>query len=285
MSNLSLSVPSLNAGNLNSYIRSVAEIPRLSAFEESTLAQKSFEQGDVSAADKIVMSTLAFVVHMANKQKGYGLPQEDLIQQGNFGLMKAVKRFNPAVGVRFISFAVHWIRAEMYEYVLKNSKVASVATKKSHRKLFFNLNSQPKASNHFSNEEVERIANELNVPAEDVREMEQRLSSPDLSFNASGTEADSDSPAYSPEHFLEQNNSDVSLLVENNQTATIQSQALTIAIDTLSERDKDIVNSRWLVRNKIKLQVLAEKYGVSVERIRQLEKQSINRLKERIILH
>lgn len=285
MSNLSFAIPSLKAGNLNSYIRSVAQIPRLTALEESELAKKSFEEGDVSAAERMVLSTLAFVVHMANKQKGYGFPQEEMIQQGNFGLMKAVKQFNPASEVRFISYAVWWIRAEMLEFVLKNSKVANVATKKSHRKLFYKLNSQPKALNNFSAEEVKDIANKFKVSIEDVLEMEKRLGSPDLSFDAKGIDTDSDSQAYSPEHYLEQGNSNVSVLHEENQMKKLRKDALLVAMETLSERDKDIVKSRWLDDIKTKLQVLATKYGISVERVRQLEVQSIRRLHDRIILH
>ncbi|MDC2889471.1 RNA polymerase sigma factor RpoH [Psychrosphaera algicola] len=261
------------SGSIESYVSYVTSIDMLAAQEERELAFKLYENEDLESARKLIMSHLRFVVHIARSYSGYGLPQADLIQEGNIGLMKAVKRFNPEVGVRLVSFAVHWIKAEIHEFVLKNWRIVKVATTKAQRKLFFNLRKSKKRLGWFSNEEVSTVAETLGVSEKEVLEMESRMSNYDMAFDIGNDEDDSDSAAYSPSMYLQTNNSDLAANVEKEQYVEHTNNRLMSAIKTLDDRSQDILHSRWLDdNNKTTLQELADKYGVSAERVRQLEK-------------
>ncbi|MCH1926243.1 RNA polymerase sigma factor RpoH [Shewanella sp. C32] len=264
--------------SLEAYIHSVNNIKMLEAEEEYALAKRLQETGDLQAAKQLIMSHLRFVVHIARGYAGYGLPQADLIQEGNIGLMKAVKRFDPEVGVRLVSFAVHWIKAEIHEYVLKNWRIVKVATTKAQRKLFFNLRKAKQRLGWFSDEEVSMVAENLGVSKEDVTEMESRMSAQDAAFDMSN-DSDDDSD-FAPALYLEDHSSDVAAQVEHdNWEANAQTRLLS-AIKTLDERSQHILRARWLDEdNKITLQELADTYQVSAERIRQLEKNAMNKLK------
>lgn len=266
----------LNAGSLESYFQSVNKIPMLSAEEERLLAERYSEQGDLEAARQLVMSHLRFVVKVARGYSGYGLPQADLIQEGSVGLMKAVKRFDPTIGVRLVSFAVHWIRAEMHEYILRNWKIVKIATTKAQRKLFFNLRSSKKRLAWLNNDEVESVAKDLGVKPHEVLEMEKRLSSRDMSFDI--PEGDDDALSFSPAAYLEDHRQGPEEELETNQLEGIKLEALSKALEKLDERSKDIVNKRWLNGEKQTLHDLADEYGVSAERIRQLEKSAFNKI-------
>ncbi len=266
----------LNAGSLESYFQSVNKIPMLTAEEERTLAERYSEHGDIEAARRLVMSHLRFVVKVARGYSGYGLPQADLIQEGSIGLMKAVKRFDPTAGVRLVSFAVHWIRAEMHEYILRNWKIVKIATTKAQRKLFFNLRSSKKRLGWLNNEEVESVAKDLGVKPQEVIEMEKRLSSRDMSFDI--PEGDDDTVAFSPVAYLEDKSQGPEETLETDQLEDIKLEALSGALEKLDERSKDIVNKRWLSDRKQTLHELANEYGVSAERIRQLEKSAFNKI-------
>ena len=278
MSN-ALTMPiALNAGSLESYFQSVNKIPMLSAEEERSLAERYSEEGDLEAARQLVMSHLRFVVKVARGYSGYGLPQADLIQEGSIGLMKAVKRFDPTVGVRLVSFAVHWIRAEMHEYILRNWKIVKIATTKAQRKLFFNLRSSKKRLAWLNKDEIDSVAKDLGVKPQEVIEMEKRLSSHDMSFDNS--ETDEDTPAFSPAAYLEDKSQGPEEVMETAQLEGIKLEALSAAMDKLDKRSKDIVNKRWLSDKKQTLHQLADEYGVSAERIRQLEKSAFNKIAE-----
>jgi RNA polymerase sigma-32 factor len=267
------------SGSIESYVSYVTSIDMLSAQEEKELATKLYENEDLEAARKLIMSHLRFVVHIARSYSGYGLPQADLIQEGNIGLMKAVKRFNPEVGVRLVSFAVHWIKAEIHEFVLKNWRIVKVATTKAQRKLFFNLRKSKKRLGWFSNEEVENVAETLGVSKKEVLEMESRMSNYDMVFDMGVDDEDSEGAAYSPSLYLESDNSDVAENVANEQWETHTNQRLLSAIKTLDDRSQDILYSRWLDENsKTTLQELADKYSVSAERVRQLEKNAMKKI-------
>jgi RNA polymerase sigma-32 factor len=267
------------SGSIESYVSYVTSIDMLSAQEEKELATKLYENEDLEAARKLIMSHLRFVVHIARSYSGYGLPQADLIQEGNIGLMKAVKRFNPEVGVRLVSFAVHWIKAEIHEFVLKNWRIVKVATTKAQRKLFFNLRKSKKRLGWFSNEEVENVAETLGVSKKEVLEMESRMSNYDMAFDMGVDDEDSESAPYSPSLYLESDNSDVAENVANEQWETHTNQRLLSAIKTLDDRSQDILYSRWLDEdNKTTLQELADKYSVSAERVRQLEKNAMKKI-------
>ncbi|MCK5431352.1 MAG: RNA polymerase sigma factor RpoH [Gammaproteobacteria bacterium] len=268
----------LNAGSLESYFQSVNKIPMLSAEEERSLAERYREQGDLEAARQLVMSHLRFVVKVARGYSGYGLPQADLIQEGSIGLMKAVKRFDPTVGVRLVSFAVHWIRAEMHEYILRNWKIVKIATTKAQRKLFFNLRSSKKRLAWLNKDEIDSVAKDLGVKPQEVIEMEKRLSSHDMSFDNS--ETDDDAPSFSPEVYLEDKRQGPEEELESTQLEDIKLKALSQAMDKLDKRSKDIVNKRWLSNKKQTLHQLADEYGVSAERIRQLEKSAFSKIAE-----
>jgi len=270
----------LNAGSLESYFQSVNKIPMLSAEEEHLLAVRYNEDGDLEAARQLVMSHLRFVVKVARGYSGYGLPQADLIQEGSVGLMKAVKRFDPKFGVRLVSFAVHWIRAEMHEYILRNWKIVKIATTKAQRKLFFKLRSSKKRLAWLNKEEVDSVAKDLGVKPQEVIEMEKRLSSYDISFEA--PESHDDTPSFSPAAYLEDKRQNPEEELEATQLEGIQLEALSKAVEKLDERSKDIVNKRWLSEKKLTLHQLADEYGVSAERIRQLEKSAFKKMAESI---
>lgn len=278
MSNTVTMPIALSAGSLESYFQSVNKIPMLSAEEEIMLSERYRERGDLDAARQLVMSHLRFVVKVARGYSGYGLPQADLIQEGSVGLMKAVKRFDPSMGVRLVSFAVHWIRAEIHEYVLRNWKIVKIATTKAQRKLFFNLRSSKKRLAWLNKEEVDSVAKDLGVKPQEVLEMEKRLSSHDLPFDVPETEDDSTS--FSPAAYLEDKRQGPEEELESTQLERVKLKALSEALDKLDERSKDIVQKRWLGDKKQTLHQLADKYGVSAERIRQLEKSAFNKIAE-----
>ena len=268
--------------NLDAYVQSVQSVPVLSAEEEKALAERLYFDGDVEAARQLVMAHLRFVVHIAKSYNGYGLPQGDLIQEGNVGLMKAVKRFDPTVGVRLVSFAVHWIKAEIHEYVLRNWRIVKVATTKAQRKLFFNLRSQKKRLGWLNNDEINAIADDLGVNASDVREMEGRLGAYDASFDAP-VAADDDDAAQAPVFYLEDKSADPAALLEKDDWDSNHSLRLHAALKQLDERSQDILQKRWFDEDKATLHELAEKYGVSAERIRQLEKNAMKKVKAQIL--
>jgi len=270
----------LNTGSLESYFQSVNKIPMLSAEEEHLLAVRYSEEGDLEAARQLVMSHLRFVVKVARGYSGYGLPQADLIQEGSVGLMKAVKRFDPTIGVRLVSFAVHWIRAEMHEYILRNWKIVKVATTKAQRKLFFKLRSSKKRLAWLNKEEVDSVAKDLGVKPQEVIEMEKRLSSYDASFDA--PELHGDAPSFSPAAYLEDKRQGPEEELEATQLEGIQLEALSTAVKKLDERSQDIINKRWLSDKKQTLHQLADEYGISAERIRQLEKSAFKKMAESI---
>ncbi|GAB2990909.1 RNA polymerase sigma factor RpoH [Psychrosphaera aestuarii] len=266
-------------GSIESYVSYVSGIDMLSADQERELAYKLYEDGDLESARQLIFSHLRFVVHIARSYSGYGLPQADLIQEGNIGLMKAVKRFNPEVGVRLVSFAVHWIKAEIHEFVLKNWRIVKVATTKAQRKLFFNLRKSKKRLGWFSNDEVANVAETLGVTKKEVLEMESRMSNYDMAFDMGVDDEDSDTAAYSPSLYLEADNSDMAENIANEQWEERSNQRLLSAIKTLDERSQDILYSRWLDDNsKTTLQELADKYSVSAERVRQLEKNAMKKI-------
>ncbi|MGR5066167.1 RNA polymerase sigma factor RpoH [Photobacterium sp. DNB22_13_2] len=272
----------VTADSLDSYVQSVNGYPMLSAEQERELAERLHFDGDLNAAKALVMSHLRFVVHIARGYSGYGLPMADLVQEGNIGLMKAVKRFNPEVGVRLVSFAVHWIKAEIHEYVLRNWRIVKVATTKAQRKLFFNLRKAKKRLGWFNNAEVAMVAEQLGVEANEVREMESRLAAQDPAFEMP-TEDDDRGVSYSaPAYYLEDKSSDVALSVEENNWEAHANNRLSNALSGLDERSQHIVRSRWLEDSKATLQELAEHYQVSAERIRQLEKNAMKKLKEAV---
>ena len=264
--------------NLEAYVHAVNSIPLLSQEQERELAGRLFYQQDLEAARQMVLAHLRFVVHIAKSYSGYGLAQADLIQEGNVGLMKAVKRFNPEMGVRLVSFAVHWIKAEIHEFILRNWRIVKVATTKAQRKLFFNLRSQKKRLAWLSNDEVERVADSLGVAPREVREMESRLTGHDMAFDPA-SDADDDSAYQSPAHFLEDHRYDPARQLEDADWSDSSTASLHEALEGLDERSRDILYQRWLAEEKATLHELAAKYNVSAERIRQLEKNAMNKLK------
>ena len=268
----------LPTGSLESYIQSVNSIPMLSADEERQLAERFHRDGDLQAARQLVVSHLRFVVKVARGYSGYGLAHNDLIQEGNIGLMKAVKRFDPAVGVRLVTFAVHWIRAEIHEFIIKNWRIVKIATTKEQRKLFFNLRSAKKRLSWLSHAEVSEVAEDLGVKPETVLEMEKRLHAHDASFDP-GVDADEDDSAYAPALYLQDTRYQPDTLVETDQHETRQSTQLNRAINSLDDRARDIVTRRWLRDDKPTLHDLAAEYGVSAERIRQLEQNAMKKLR------
>nr|P50509.1 RecName: Full=RNA polymerase sigma factor RpoH; AltName: Full=RNA polymerase sigma-32 factor [Proteus mirabilis]BAA09441.1 sigma-32 homolog [Proteus mirabilis] len=266
-------------GSIEAYIRAANSYPMLTAEEEKELAERLHYEGDLEAAKTLILSHLRFVIHVARSYSGYGLPQADLIQEGNIGLMKAVRHFNPEVGVRLVSFAVHWIKAEIHEYVLRNWRIVKVATTKSQRKLFFNLRKNKKRLGWFNQDEVELVAKELGVSESDVREMESRMSAQDMAFDMSADDSDDPHPV-APVLFLEDKSSDFADGIEEDNWDNHAADRLTLAIKTLDERSQDIIRARWLEDdNKSTLQELADKYGVSAERVRQLEKNAMKKLR------
>ena len=273
---LSLSAPGVNLG---AYISTVNQIPILTAEQEKELADRYFYDQDLEAAKMLVMSHLRFVVHIARSYAGYGLPQGDLIQEGNLGLMKAVKRFDPNMGVRLVSFAVHWIKAEIHEYVIRNWRIVKIATTKAQRKLFFNLRSLKKSSKKLTLEEAKSIANDLNVTPEQVLEMEGRLTAYDAAFEAQGDDDDEGSTHVAPALYLEDNRYDPARLIEEEDYEEQSTNALHSAMEQLDDRSRNILQRRWLDDDKSTLHELAAEYNVSAERIRQLEKNAMDKIK------
>jgi RNA polymerase sigma-32 factor len=264
-------------GSLDSYIDRVSQIPVLSKEDEVALAVRFRTEADLDAARQLVLSHLRFVVHIARGYLGYGLPMGDLVQEGNVGLMKAVKRFDPAVGVRLVSFAVHWIRAEIHEYVLRNWRLVKVATTKSQRKLFFNLRKMKKNLAWLSEAETAAVARDLGVEVADVREMEQRLSARDMSFDPAPDSDEEDT--YSPAMYLPASNADPATEVENEEWEEDSTERLSMALEKLDERSRSILKRRWMTDTKATLHELADEYGISAERVRQVESNAINKLK------
>ncbi|AAY95044.1 RNA polymerase sigma factor RpoH [Pseudomonas protegens] len=264
--------------NLEAYVHTVNSIPLLTPEQERELAESLYYEQDLEAARQMVLAHLRFVVHIARSYSGYGLAQADLIQEGNVGLMKAVKRFNPEMGVRLVSFAVHWIKAEIHEFILRNWRIVKVATTKAQRKLFFNLRSQKKRLAWLNNEEVHRVAESLGVEPREVREMESRLTGQDMAFDPAA-EADDDSAFQSPANYLEDHRYDPALQLEDADWSDNSTSNLHEALEVLDERSRDILYQRWLAEEKATLHDLAQKYNVSAERIRQLEKSAMNKLK------
>ena len=267
------------SASMDGYLQAVSTIPMLKVEQEQELAKRLQDEGDLSAAKQLIMSHLRFVAHIAKSYSGYGLPQADLIQEGNIGLMKAVKRFDPTVGVRLVSFAVHWIKAEIHEFVLKNWRIVKVATTKAQRKLFFNLRKNKKRLGWFNQAEVSTVASELGVSEKEVREMESRMSGQDMGFDLTGDDND-DAPTstYSPVQYLTDGAADLADDVEQEQWKEQAHTRLFSALKTLDERSQDIVSARWLSVDKATLQELAQKYSVSAERVRQLEKTAMKKL-------
>jgi RNA polymerase sigma-32 factor len=267
----------LAGGDLNGYIQAANSIPVLSAEEEHELAVRLQRDNDLDAARRLVLAHLRFVVHIARGYNGYGLPLGDLIQEGNIGLMKAVKRFDPSVGVRLVSFAVHWIRAEIHEFILRNWRIVKVATTKAQRKLFFNLRSAKKRLGWLNREEVAAVAQDLGVKPETVLEMEARLSGQDVGFDA-GPDDDDERP-FAPAAYLEDSRNDPALVLESADWEAHKLEALQDAMGQLDERSRAILAARWLADEKATLQELADRYRVSAERIRQLESNAMRKLK------
>ena len=264
-------------GSLDSYIDRVSQIPVLSKEDEIALAIRFRSEADLDAARQLVLSHLRFVVHIARGYLGYGLPMGDLVQEGNVGLMKAVKRFDPTVGVRLVSFAVHWIRAEIHEYVLRNWRLVKVATTKSQRKLFFNLRKMKKNLAWLSEAETAAVARDLGVDVADVREMEQRLSARDMSFDP--TPESDEEETYSPAMYLPASNADPAIEVESEEWEEDSTERLSMALEKLDERSRSILKRRWMTDDKATLHELADEYGISAERVRQVESNAINKLK------
>ena len=264
--------------NLNAYIQGTATVPILSIEEERSLGEALYYEEDLDAARRLVMSHLRFVVHIARSYSGYGLPLADLIQEGNVGLMKAVRRFNPEKGVRVVSFAVHWIKAEIHEFILRNWRIVKVATTKAQRKLFFNLRSAKKELQWLTADEAKAVADDLGVELKDVKEMEMRLYARDAAFDAPADE-DEDSVQYAPVFFLNDKNADPAEQVEKDDYEGDNNYRLAEAVKSLDERSQDILQRRWLEDKKDTLHQLADEYGVSAERIRQLEKNAMKKVR------
>jgi RNA polymerase sigma-32 factor len=268
-----------NTGSLETYIQTVNQFPILSVEEEHDLGTRLQKDGDLYAARQLVMSHLRFVVHVARGYSGYGLPQADLIQEGNIGLMKAVKRFDPTRDVRLVSFAVHWIKAEIHEYILRNWRIVKLATTKAQRKLFFNLRKSKKRLGWFSQDEVNAVAKALNVEPKIVVEMEKRMSNHDASFDGYGDAKDDDDYTPAPAGYLRDSSTEPANMLENENWEEHNNSRLATAMNDLDERSQDILQQRWLADKKSTLHELAAKYQVSAERIRQLEKNAMNKMK------
>jgi len=280
MTTMTLPVPSLTgASSLESYIQSVNRMPMLTAEEEFALGERLRTQGDLEAAQKLVLSHLRLVVSISRQYLGYGLPQADLIQEGNIGLMKAVRRFDATRGVRLVSFAVHWIRAEMHEYVVRNWRMVKIATTKAQRKLFFNLRSMKSGASGLSESDTQEFARTLGVKPEEVREMEMRLSGGDISLE--GGQDDDDQSYLSPIAFLEDEGAEPSGILENAQLGLLETEGLQDALARLDPRSRRIVEARWLKEEGgLTLHDLADEFQVSAERIRQIEQKALATLKK-----
>jgi len=272
----------VSIGTFDSYMNVIGQIPKLTPEQEQELAIRYRDEEDLEAARQLVLSNLRFVAHVARGYSGYGLPLPDIIQEGNIGLMKAVKRFNPDVGVRLVSFAVHWIKAEIHEYVIKNWRIVKVATTKSQRKLFFNLRKSKKDLGWLSKNEAEAIAENLGVDLKVVYEMEKRMDGHDMAFDMPVD--DSDENYSSPSTYLNKADTDPALLAEQLDWKNYKEQLLSDALANLDDRSLDILQSRWLSDKKATLHELAARYNVSAERIRQLEKNAMKKLKTAVVL-
>ena len=267
-------------GSTEAYMQRAYQIPILSAEQENSLAIRLYENNDLDAARQLIMAHLRFVIRIAKNYQGYGLPVADLIQEGNIGLMKAVKRFDPSVGVRLVSFAVHWIKAEIHEFVLRNWRIVKVATTKAQRKLFFNLRSMKKRLGWFNKAEVDAVAKDLGVTSKDVLEMETRLNAHDAAFDMTADDDDSDAIPTAPALYLEDTDSDPAKLLEHSNTTANRNGQLKNALSNLDQRSQDIIGSRWLTdTKKATLHELAAKYKISAERVRQLEQNAMRKLK------
>ncbi|KTD64398.1 RNA polymerase sigma factor RpoH [Legionella spiritensis] len=279
---LQLASLNLPVGSLDAYIHRVNQIPMLTEEEEFDCAERYHREGDLDGARRLVLAHLRYVVRVARGYLGYGLPLNDLIQEGNVGLMKAVKRFDPKMGVRLVSFAVHWIKAEIHEFVLRNWRIVKIATTKAQRKLFFNLRRMKTRLGWMNNEEVDAVANDLGVSREEVLLMEQRMNAAmDTSYDASGSDDDEDA-FKAPAHYLHDANSDPAHLIEQERGDEQGRDQLFHAMERLDERSQDILRQRWLADDKMTLHDLADKYGVSAERVRQLEKNAMKKLRQYI---
>jgi RNA polymerase sigma-32 factor len=265
-------------GSLEAYTERVSRIPVLTREQEIDLAVRFRRDSDLDAARDLVLAHLRFVVHIARGYTGYGLPIGDLIQEGNVGMMKAVKRFDPDIGVRLVSFAVHWIRAEIHEYVLRNWRLVKIATTKAQRKLFFNLRKYKKHLGWLSEKERQALADDLGVTREEVVEMEKRLTSRDLSFDPL-PDADEEDAPYTPSSYLPNPDADPAKFIEDEQWEAATTERLSAAMDSLDERSKSILRSRWMTDDKATLHELADQHGVSAERIRQIEVNAIKKLR------
>jgi RNA polymerase sigma-32 factor len=276
---LALSNP---GSDIDKYLSQVYKIPVLTREEELELTTEFFETEDVKLAHKLVISHLRFVVHIAKSYAGYGLPLADIIQEGNVGLLKAVTKFDPNKGVRLVSFAVHWIKAEIHEFILKNWRIVKIATTKAQRKLFFNLRSKKKNTGWLTDEEAKRIAKELDVSVKEVMHMENRLNSADSAFDAPTDEEDNEK-AFSPSQYLEDNSFNPEDIAEQKNYEDVNHTALLKNISALDKRSQDIIRARWLDDNKTTLNELADKYSVSAERIRQIEATAFKKLKTALV--
>jgi RNA polymerase sigma-32 factor len=266
-------------GDLQAYINTVHSIGILTPEEEKKLAEDLYYRNDLDAARKLVLAHLRFVIYIAKSYSGYGLPEADLIQEGNVGLMKAVRKFNPEAKVRVVSYAVHWIKAQIHEYVLKNFKIAKVATTKAQRKLFFNLRSKKKGLNWFTDQEIDSISKDLGVKPSEVREMEKRLSGSDISFDPL-SDSDDEEAVYSPSQYLQDESSNPEDILEKEIMTAESTTSLHKAINELDDRSRDILQDRWLADEKLTLHDLAEKYHISAERVRQIEKNAMKKVKQ-----
>jgi len=272
-----IALPNPAIGSLESYIQAVRAFPILTPEEETDFARRLRDENDVEAASKLVLSHLRVVVHIARGYLGYGLPQADLIQEGNVGLMKAVKRFDPERGVRLVSFAIHWIKAEMHEYILRNWRMVKIATTKAQRKLFFNLRSMKQGLGTLSPDEIKRIAKDLGVKPEEVSEMETRINGGDVALEPVGSDEED---SYGPLAYLADPADEPVLALENKQSESLREQGLEKALETLDERSRRIIQARWLTEDDARtLHDLAAEYGVSAERIRQIEARALQKMK------
>ncbi len=276
-----LALTALPTGSMDAYISAAFQLPMLSAEEERHLAIRLRDHKDLHAAQKLITSHIRFVVRIARNYSGYGLALPDLVQEGTVGLMKAVRRFDPDMGVRLVSFAVHWIKAEIHEYILKNWRIVKVATTKAQRKLFFNLRSSKKRLGWFSQEEVEGVAEELGVKPETVLEMESRLSGQDIAFDGP-THEDDDAMVATPAGYLSDMRMEPSTVLEADDSESHMKQQLASALEDLDPRSREILEARWLGEQKSTLHELAERYQVSAERIRQIEKSAMKKLKAQL---
>ncbi|WMY95499.1 MAG: RNA polymerase sigma factor RpoH [Arsenophonus sp.] len=267
-------------GSIEAYVRLANAYPILTIVEEQKYAKKLYYYGDLNAAKQLILSHLRFVIHIARNYSGYGLPQADLIQEGNIGLMKAVRRFNPDIGVRLVSFVIHWIKAEIHEYVLRNWRIVKVATTKAQRKLFFNLRKNKTRIGWFNQNEVNMLAKELGVSSKDVREMESRMSAQDMALDINDNSDNAEHAIFAPALYLQDKSSDFAGSIEEDNWENYATDKLMQALSTLDQRSQNIIRARWLdEENKITLQDLADKYNVSAERIRQLEKNAMKKIR------